>query len=119
MAKERDVHSTANPFDVDAAAKPIRTSSASTDSATTVSPETPALNKKDDKENVAQGTTVGKKDKKMSRDVKVKQAVKKTKANAPPVIVIEDSDEEDQDFQGMCSPPMLVTTHVYDDRNAP
>ncbi|GHJ85933.1 hypothetical protein NliqN6_2335 [Naganishia liquefaciens] len=119
MAKERDVHSTANPFDVDVAAKPIRTSSASTDSATTVSPETPALNKKDDKENVAQGTTVGKKDKKMSSDVKVKQAVKKTRANAPPVIVIEDSDEEDQDFQATVEPPRRPKTIAVQPRRSP
>lgn len=101
MVKERDVHSSTNPFDVDAAVKPIRTSSASTDSATTVSPDTPVVNKKDDKENLAQGVTAAKKDKKGSGDVKVKQTADKTKASAPPVIVVEDSDEDDQDFQGM------------------
>lgn len=58
------------------------------------------VNKKDGKENIAQGLAA-KKDKKASSDVKVKQTAGKTKASAPPIIVIEDSDEEDEDLQGM------------------
>jgi hypothetical protein len=66
-------------------------SSASTDSATTVSPDTPVAAKKVDKENVAV-----KKDKK-AEAVKATKPAEKIKTSVPEVIVIEDTDEEDED----------------------
>lgn len=67
-------------------------SSASTDSATTVSPDTPVAAKKDDKENI-----VVKKDRKVAEAAKTKKPADKTKTSVPAVIAIEDTDEEDQD----------------------
>ncbi|KAJ9123424.1 hypothetical protein QFC22_001626 [Naganishia vaughanmartiniae] len=99
--KERDINQNTNPFDVDDSAKPPRVSAASTDSATTVSPDTPTVgNKSDDKENVAVGNAVNKKDNKATVTKLTGKTAEKVKAIAPPVIVIGDSDE-DEDEQGM------------------
>jgi hypothetical protein len=87
---ERDVNQQLNPFDVDD--QPVRISSASTDSATTVSPDTPVAVKKNNKENIAV-----KKDKKVAGAVKANEPAEKIKTTVPAVIVVEDTDDEDED----------------------
>lgn len=82
---------------MDDSVKPARVSAASTDSATTVSPDTPTIaNKENDKENVTAANAVKKKETKALTE----KIAEKVKAIAPPVIVIDDSDDE-EDKQGM------------------
>ncbi|KAJ9100732.1 hypothetical protein QFC19_005471 [Naganishia cerealis] len=117
--QERDANKKHNPFDVDDPAKPARVSTASTDSATTVSPDTPtAADKNNDKENIAVGTAVNKKDKKTLGTGKTTKDTEKAKISVPEVIVIVDSDEE-EDNQATVEPPRRPKTVKIQPRRSP
>ncbi|KAJ9123657.1 hypothetical protein QFC24_003428 [Naganishia onofrii] len=113
--KERDINQNTNPFDVDDSVKPARVSAASTDSATTVSPDTPTIaNKENDKENVTAANAVKKKEIKALTEM----IAEKVKAIAPPVIVIDDSDDE-EDKQATVEPPRRPKTVKIQPRRSP